>query len=121
MTAVLAALAAAERPIIVAGGGVVASGAGDEVRQLAERLSVPVATALNAKDILPDEHPLNVGVPGTYSRRCANRAISEADLVFFIGSHAGSQVTFNCQCQGGPPRTMAGKNCSKTAPHAGQR
>src|SRR5439155_5264914 len=39
----------------------------------------------------------NVGVPGTYSRWSANRALSEADLVFFIGSHTGSQVTFNWQ------------------------
>jgi acetolactate synthase-1/2/3 large subunit len=36
-------------------------------------------------------------VPGTYSRWCANRAISEADLIFFVGSHTGSQVTFNWQ------------------------
>src|SRR5439155_20744841 len=91
------ALAAAQRPIIVAGGGVVASGAGPELVKLAETLSIPVATAMNAKDIMPDDHPLNVGVPGTYSRWCANRAISEADLVFFVGSHAGSQVTFNWQ------------------------
>jgi len=40
---------------------------------------------------------LNVGVPGTYSRWCANRLVSEADLVFFIGSHTGGQVTTNWQ------------------------
>jgi acetolactate synthase-1/2/3 large subunit len=92
-----ALLAQAARPIIVAGGGVTASGAGPEIVKLAELLSIPVATALNAKEIMPDDHPLNVGVPGTYSRWSANRAISEADLVFFIGSHTGSQVTFNWQ------------------------
>lgn len=86
-------LAQAERPIIVAGGGVVSSGAGPEVVKLAERLSIPVATSLNAKEIIPDDHPLAVGVPGTYSRWCANMAVSEADLVFFIGSHTGGQVT----------------------------
>ena len=58
---------------------------------------IPVATSLNAKAALPDDHPLNVGVPGTYSRWCANRIVSEADLVFFIGSHAGGQVTTNWQ------------------------
>jgi acetolactate synthase-1/2/3 large subunit len=97
VSAALAALERAERPIIVAGGGVNASSAASEVVKLAETLSIPVATALNAKDVMPDDHPLNVGVPGTYSRWCANRAISEADLVFFIGSHTGSQVTFNWQ------------------------
>jgi len=86
-------LSQAERPIIVAGGGVVSSGAGPEVVKLAERLSIPVATSLNAKEIIPDDHPLAVGVPGTYSRWCANMAVSEADLVFFIGSHTGGQVT----------------------------
>jgi len=87
------ALAQAERPIIIAGGGVVWSGAEAELRKLAEMLNIPVATSLNAKAALPDDHPLNVGVPGTYSRWCANRAISEADLVFFVGSRAGGQVT----------------------------
>ncbi|MDE0344614.1 MAG: thiamine pyrophosphate-binding protein, partial [Boseongicola sp.] len=50
-------------------------------------------TALNAKGAIPDNHPLAVGTPGTYSRACANRALYEADLVLFVGSHTGSQVT----------------------------
>jgi len=86
-------LSQAARPIIVAGGGVASSGAGPDVLKLAERLSIPIATSLNAKAIVPDDHPLAVGVPGSYSRWCANRAVSEADLVFFIGSHTGGQVT----------------------------
>jgi acetolactate synthase-1/2/3 large subunit len=95
--AALDALARAERPVIVAGGGVIWSGAEAELLQLAERLQIPVATSLNAKAALRDDHPLNVGAPGTYSRWCANRVIAEADLVFFIGSHAGGQVTTNWQ------------------------
>ncbi len=86
-------LAQAERPVIIAGGGVMWSGAQEELRKLAEMLDIPVATSLNAKAALPDDHPLNIGVPGTYSRWCANKAIAEADLVFFVGSHAGGQVT----------------------------
>jgi acetolactate synthase-1/2/3 large subunit len=54
-----------------------------------------VATSLNAKAAVPDTHPLAVGVPGAYARDCANRAIAEADLVFFVGSHTGGQVTNN--------------------------
>ena len=95
VTEALALLTNAERPIIVAGGGVASSGARDELIELAEKLSVPVATALNAKTMFPYDHPLAVGTPGTYSRACANQAVSEADLVFFIGSHAGGQVTNN--------------------------
>jgi acetolactate synthase-1/2/3 large subunit len=86
-------LAQARRPIIVAGGGVVSSGAQAEVVALAEKLSLPVATSLNAKGTIVDRHPLAVGVAGTYSRACANRALAEADLAFFIGSHTGGQVT----------------------------
>jgi acetolactate synthase-1/2/3 large subunit len=91
----LATIARARRPMIVAGGGVVASDAQPELVELAERLGVPVATSLNAKAAMTDAHPLNVGVPGAYSRDCANRALAEADLVFFIGSHTGGQVTNN--------------------------
>lgn len=86
-------LSRADRPIIVAGGGVTASGARSELISLAEKLSIPVATSLNAKNMFPSNHPLALGTPGLYSRACANQALCEADLVFFIGSHTGGQVT----------------------------
>ncbi|MCH7606048.1 MAG: thiamine pyrophosphate-binding protein [Chloroflexi bacterium] len=86
-------LSEARRPVIVAGGGVTASQAQSEVVQLAEMLSIPVATSLNGKGTIVEDHPLSVGVCGSYSRWCANRVVSEADLVVFIGSHTGSQVT----------------------------
>jgi acetolactate synthase-1/2/3 large subunit len=89
----LEALAQAQRPIIVAGGGVVSSQAQAELVELAETLQVPVATSLTAKGAIADDHPLSVGVCGTYSRACANQAVAEADLVFFVGTHAGGQVT----------------------------
>jgi acetolactate synthase-1/2/3 large subunit len=91
----VAKLAQAQRPIIVAGGGVMASQAQAELVALAERLQVPVATSLTAKGAVLDNHPLSAGVVGTYSRACANQAVAEADLVFFVGSHAGGQVTAN--------------------------
>ena len=86
-------IARAERPVLVAGGGVTASGAQAEVVRLAERISAPVATSLNAKGTIPEDHPLSAGVVGTYSRKCANEVVGEADLVIFIGSHTGGQVT----------------------------
>lgn len=95
VTHALALLMVARRPVIVAGGGVVTSGAQAELVALAEKLNIPVATSLNAKAVIADNHPLNVGVPGAYSRDCANRTLAEADLVFFVGSHAGGQVTHN--------------------------
>ncbi len=86
-------LRTAERPVIVAGGGARISGARPEIVELAERLSIPLATSLDGKDAVPDTHPLNVGIVGSYSRWCANRLVSEADLVLYIGSGTGDQVT----------------------------
>ena len=88
-----ALLAKAQKPIIVSGGGVAASQAQAELVQLAEKLQIPVATSLNGKGTILETHPLAVGLVGTYSRVCANRAVSEADLVFFIGSPGGGHVT----------------------------
>ena len=79
--------------MIVVGGGARSSEAGPEIVELAERLSIPVATSLDGKDAFPDTHPLNVGIVGSYSRWCANRLVSEADLVLYIGSGTGDQVT----------------------------
>jgi acetolactate synthase-1/2/3 large subunit len=86
-------LQGAERPVIVAGGGVRASGAGRELVALAEALQVPVATSLNGKDSIPGVHPLSVGVVGSYSRESANRVVSRADLVCFVGSETGGMTT----------------------------
>ena len=88
-------LSEAKKPVIIAGGGTNLSGARNELIILAEKLQIPVATSLNAKEVFPYDHPLAIGVPGTYSRACTNKIISESDLVFFIGSHTGSQVTNN--------------------------
>jgi len=91
--AALDLLQKAERPIIVAGGGVRASNAGRELTALADALQIPVATSLNGKDAVPGVHPLSVGVVGTYSRESANRAVNRADLVCFIGSETGGMTT----------------------------
>ena len=91
--AALKVLQEAARPVIVAGGGVRASGAGAELVALAERLGIPVATSLNGKDTIPGTHPLSVGVVGTYSRESANRVVSQADTVSFIGTETGGMTT----------------------------
>jgi len=93
VVAALNALQAAERPVIVAGGGARASGAQAGVVALAEALQIPVATSLNGKDTVPGAHPLSVGVVGSYSRESANRIVNRADLVCFIGSEAGGMTT----------------------------
>jgi acetolactate synthase-1/2/3 large subunit len=91
--AALDLLQKAERPIFVVGGGARASGAGAELVALAQALQIPVATSLNGKDCIPGAHPLSVGVVGSYSRESANRAVTRADLVCFIGSESGGMTT----------------------------
>jgi acetolactate synthase I/II/III large subunit len=93
----------ASRPVIVAGGGVRASGAAAELRSLAEAENVPVATSLNAKDTFPGDHPLAIGIPGVYARGSANQVLLEADLVLYVGSKTANQVTLNWQIP--PPHT----------------
>jgi acetolactate synthase-1/2/3 large subunit len=83
----------AQRPVIVAGGGVRASRAGAELVALAEALQIPVATSLNSKDSIPGSHPLSVGVVGSYSRETANRVVADADLVCFVGTETGGMTT----------------------------
>ncbi len=92
-----AILRSASRPVIVSGGGVRTSGAGAEIVALAERLGAPLATSLNGKDTVPGDHPLSIGIPGLYARGSANQIIVEADVVLYVGSQTGSQVTLNWQ------------------------
>jgi acetolactate synthase-1/2/3 large subunit len=91
--AALALLQRAERPVIVAGGGVRWSNAAAELVALAQALQIPVATSLNGKDSIPGSHPLSVGVVGSYSRESANRVVNRADLACFIGTETGGMTT----------------------------
>jgi acetolactate synthase-1/2/3 large subunit len=91
--AALALLQKAERPVLIAGGGVRASGAAAELVGLADALQIPVATSLNGKDTIPGNHPLSVGVVGSYSRESANRVVNRADLVCFVGTETGGMTT----------------------------
>ena len=93
----------ARRPVIISGSGVMASGAWDEVAQLAEMLTIPVATTLNGKLTLSADHPLNVGVVGRYSHWSANRIVSSADLVIAIGTRLGGMATWEWRVP--PPNT----------------
>ena len=85
----------AARPVIVAGAGAVLSDAGEEILELSDSLGVPVAYGLDGKGIIPEDDPAAVGVVGSYSSKSANRVVSEADLVIFVGSDVGDQVTYN--------------------------
>jgi len=86
-------LVRAARPIIVCGTGIHLSGAYDELRELAEVLTIPVATNYRGKGCFPEKHPLSVGVVGSYGMEYANEIVRESDLVFFIGTRAEPHMT----------------------------
>jgi acetolactate synthase-1/2/3 large subunit len=88
-------LAEAERPLVLAGAGVVRSRAEAVLRDLVRRWQVPVVTSLNGKGSVPDADRLALGVVGDYARDCANRALLEADVVLVLGSSLGSMTTRN--------------------------
>ncbi|MGH2534112.1 MAG: thiamine pyrophosphate-binding protein [Thermomicrobiales bacterium] len=88
------AIAAARRPIIVAGGGVVTSGAWDELTRLAETLNIPVATSINGKGSIAETSPVSIGiVGGNGARAYTNAVVCDADLVIFVGSRTDSTTT----------------------------
>nr|MBA2278547.1 thiamine pyrophosphate-binding protein [Chloroflexia bacterium] len=92
--AAAALLARAERPVIVAGGGVLTSRAWDELTALAESLNIPVGTSINGKGSIAETHPCSLGViGGNGARAYANAWIAEADLVLFVGTRTDSTTT----------------------------
>jgi acetolactate synthase-1/2/3 large subunit len=88
-------LAAAKRPVILAGHGVLHAGAWDELRAFAEQTSIPVAWTLLGIGAMPEDHPLAYGYMGMHGWKHVNRAIQSADLLFAIGMRFDDRVTGN--------------------------
>ena len=86
-----ALLARASRPVIWAGGGVIRSGAQNELRELAERLQAPVATTYMGKGALPDDHPLAAGAG--CDEAALQELLSDADVVLCVGTELGAETT----------------------------
>ena len=76
----------AERPIIMAGGGVILSGAFSELQALAELVQIPVVTTFKGKGAFPENHPLAMGPIGMHGHAEANKIILEADCILAVGA-----------------------------------
>lgn len=86
----------AERPVIVAGGGVLISRAWDALTALAEAGSIPVGTSINGKGSIAETHELSLGViGGNGARPYANRVVADCDLLVLIGTRTDSTTTLN--------------------------
>lgn len=87
-------LLAAERPLVLAGGGVILADAGAELRELVEELHVPFQVTLMGKGVIEDDHELNLGTTGIQtSQRYANASFLEADFVLAVGARFGDRHT----------------------------
>lgn len=88
-------LAQAERPIILAGGGVISSDATDELLTVAELLLAPVATTFMGKGAFPEIHPLSIGNIGMHGNPLANKLLLEADVMLAVGTRFSDRATGN--------------------------
>lgn len=79
-------LRAAERPLLLVGGGIIWANASPEVLQLAEMLMAPVTTTIMAKGVIPEDHPLSLGMIGMHGREAARKAFMEADVILAVGT-----------------------------------
>jgi acetolactate synthase I/II/III large subunit len=91
----LAMIAAAKRPVILAGHGIAVSGAEREVQAFAERACIPTAMTLLGLGHLPASHVLNMGMMGMHGEAWVNKAIQEADLLLAFGMRFDDRVTGN--------------------------
>jgi len=111
---VLYALDVAEKPLVLAGGGIRSAGAVAEFRDLADKLNIPVVCSLMGLDVLPTAHPLKAGMIGTYGNRWANQALMESDCLLVLGSRLdvrqtgadasgfkGNRLIFHVDCDSG--------------------
>ncbi|WP_442545512.1 acetolactate synthase large subunit [Arthrobacter sp. KN11-1C] len=86
-------IAAASKPVLYVGGGVVKAHASAELRELAELTGAPVVTTLMARGAFPDSHPLHVGMPGMHGTVSAVTALQQSDLLITLGARFDDRVT----------------------------
>jgi acetolactate synthase-1/2/3 large subunit len=88
-------IAAAERPVILAGQGVIAAGATAELHALVEKIDAPVACTLLGLGAIPHDHPRAMGMMGMHGEPWVNKAIQQADLLIAVGMRFDDRVTGN--------------------------
>lgn len=88
-------LESARRPVMLVGGGAWRSGAREEITALAQRLAIPVAASLTGKGVLPENHPLSLGVVGSLGGNDVSKAmVEEADVILAIGFKFSQNSTY---------------------------
>lgn len=93
VTQAVEALAAAHKPLLLAGGGVILSNTSDYLRSFVEKTQIPVITTLMGKGSVPDSYANHLGMVGMHGSYAANMAVMECDLLLAIGSRFDDRVT----------------------------
>ena len=104
------ALKAAKKPLIVAGGGVLYSGASDELARFSATTGIPVCETQGGKSALPDDDALNMAAVGVTGTEAANRLAAEADLVLAVGTRLQDFTTGSWALFGAAEKTIIGLN-----------
>ena len=86
-------LKSAKKPLILAGGGVNIAKANDLMKEFAEKMNVPVVTTIMGKGAIPTTHPLYIGNTGMHGKYACNKAVSECDVLFSIGTRFNDRIT----------------------------
>lgn len=110
LKAAAAALKGAKKPLIVAGGGVLYSGASDDLARFSATTGIPVCETQGGKSALPDDSPLNMAAVGVTGTGAANRLAAEADLILAIGTRLQDFTTGSWALFGAQQKTIIGLN-----------
>ena len=88
----LKALEGAKKPILCAGGGVIASKAEKEIIAFAEKYKLPIVTTMMGIGVIPSDHPLSMGMVGNNGKKYANKAMNESDVLLMVGARAADRA-----------------------------
>ncbi|MER8365502.1 3D-(3,5/4)-trihydroxycyclohexane-1,2-dione acylhydrolase (decyclizing) [Mesorhizobium sp. M1348] len=110
LAAAVAALKAAKKPLVIAGGGVLYSQASDELAKLVQGAGIPVCETQGGKSSLPDDHPLNMGAVGVTGTSAANRLAEVADVVLAVGTRLQDFTTGSWALFKNSGKTIIGLN-----------
>lgn len=121
------AISQAKKPVLCLGGGVISGGAVAEALQFAERSQIPIVTTMMGLGAVPTEHPLYMGMIGSFGTACANRTLNNSDLLILVGARVANRAILAPGEIGRKMKTIhidvdpaeIGKNVSTTIPVVG--
>lgn len=121
------AIRCAEKPVLCLGGGVISGNAAEEALKFAENSQIPIVTTMMGLGVVPTEHPLYMGMIGSFGTPCANRTLNNSDLLILVGARVGNRAITAPGEIGRKMKTIhidvdpaeIGKNVSTTIPVVG--